>query len=148
MLFSFYVWELAQIIVLLKIHKNKSDLNDQGVNFPKIRIIDLLRGLFFLVLSGVIAHLIAWGLNHTVGYILLLYPVLVFIIASKISLEEIEGLKRIPWLSFYAFVYNTAIKNKMKERLLFLWPKVVYYISSFVVISVGLMLIIYNKFIK
>jgi len=148
MLFSFYVWELAQFIVLLKIYKHKKGSNNQGVLFPRIGIIELARGLLFLFLFGVISHVILLGLNRTIGYIMLLYPVFLSVIASRITLEEVEGLKRITRLSSWASLYNTSIRDKAKERLLFLWPRLIYYISTGIIIAAGLVLIIYNKFLR
>jgi len=148
MLFSLYVWALAQFIVSLKIYKHNKGLNKQGVSFPKIGIVELIGNLLYLLFCGAISHAMLLFLNRTIGYIMLLYPIFLTVIVSSVPLEEVESLKRIWRLSFLASLYNTSIKNKAKERLLFRWPRLIFYISSGIIVASGLVLIIYNKFLR
>jgi len=148
LVFSFYTWSLAQLILSFKIYQNKTSQAVKENKLPVAGIFEMSRGLFFVLLFGIITHLFVLVFSHKAGYLFLAYPVFIVFAVARIPLGGIVSLKSILRLTFRAGLSKVVIKNKLAEGFLFTLPRIAVYVSSGIFMISGIALLIFNKFLK
>jgi hypothetical protein len=139
MLFSFYTNFIIQGITLWKFHVRKNQISAQQGAFEPYGVFEISRCFVYAIIFGGIFHFATLGWGRTVFFLWWGYPlILAGMVLLSIRAEDVTAIKRIPRLSFYASIYNIALKDKVKQAAFFTVPLAAYFISTAVFLSTGL----------
>ncbi len=139
MLLSFYTNLMIQGITLWKFHVRRSQAPAPQGAFEPYGVFEISRCFVYAIIFGGIFHFATLGWGWTVFFLWLSYPlILVGMVLVSIRAEDVAAIKRIPWLSFYASIYNLVLNDKFKQAAFFTVPLAAYFVSTALFVSIGL----------